>query len=104
LFAPLITCVIHPARAAMVDVGPSQALKLPGLAAVMVRAGDNSRIAAGKCTGCAIWRGDRHTIEGEGTGVILNGKPCAAKVILLHDRPEHHGAQSDLRSYRGSGS
>jgi hypothetical protein len=43
------------------------------------RDGDDIRIADFGYPDRAIWCTDRPTIEGEGTGAILNGKPCAAK-------------------------
>jgi hypothetical protein len=82
VIALLTASATEPGAAATLEVGPSRALKLPSDAATVAQPGDVIRIAAGVYTDCATWRANGLTIEGEGTGAILSGKPCAAKGIF----------------------
>ena len=69
----------------MLEVGPSQRLKLPSQAAAVARPGDIIRIAPGDYTDCAVWRTSRLTIEATGEGAVLADKTCAGKGIFVID-------------------
>lgn len=81
--ALLNVCTAEPSAGSVLDVGPSQRLRLPSQAAVIARPGDTIRIAAGEYADCAVWRASRVTIEGEGAGAVLAGKSCAGKGIFV---------------------
>ena len=67
----------------MLEVGPTQRLKLPSQAAAAAGAGDIIRIAPGDYTDCAVWRANRLTIEATGDGAVLADKTCAGKGIFV---------------------
>ena len=69
----------------VLEVGPTQRLKLPSQAAAAASAGDTIRIAPGEYTDCAVWRASRLTIEATGDGAVLAGKTCAGKGIFVID-------------------
>jgi len=85
LIALLTACATEPSAGSVLDVGPSQPLKLPSQAAAIAKPGDTVRIAAGEYADCAVWRASRLTIEGEGTGAVLSGKSCGGKGIFVID-------------------
>ena len=69
----------------VLEVGPTQRLKLPSQAAAAAGAGDIIRIAPGEYADCAVWRASRLTIEATGDGTVLTGKTCAGKGIFVID-------------------
>lgn len=69
----------------VLEVGPTQRLKLPSQAAAAASAGDIIRIAPGDYTDCAVWRTNRLTIEATGEGAVLADKSCAGKGIFVID-------------------
>ena len=73
------------AGAATLSVGPGQAYALPSRAIAAARDGDTVAIAPGTYHDCAIVRRNRLTIEGTGPGVVLAGRSCAGKGILIID-------------------
>lgn len=85
LMALLTACTAEPSASSVLDVGPSQRLKLPSQAAAVARPGDIIRITAGEYADCAVWRASGLTIEGEGAGAVLAGKSCAGKGIFVID-------------------
>ena len=101
LVASLAACAVGGGN--VLEVGPTQRLKLPSQAAAAAGAGDIIRIAPGDYTDCAVWRASRLTIEATGEGAVLADKTCAGKGIFVIDWQRHHGAQSHLRARRGAG-
>ena len=83
LVALLVSC--SAGSGGVLEVGPSQRLKLPSQAAAVARQGDIIRIAPGDYTDCAVWRTDRLTIEATGEGAVLADKSCAGKGIFVID-------------------
>lgn len=83
LVALLAACAGCQAWAGVIDVGPTQALKLPSQAAAIAQPGDTIRIAPGVYTDCAVWRASNLTIEGTGTGATIADKSCAGKGIFI---------------------
>lgn len=81
--ALLAACAPGPSVSAVLEVGPSQRLKLPSEAAAVARSGDTIRIAAGTYTDCATWRANGLTIVGEGAGAVLADKSCSGKGIFI---------------------
>ena len=73
------------AGAATLSVGPGQAYALPHQAIAAAHDGDTVTIAPGVYRDCAIVRRNRLTIEGTGPGVVLAGRSCAGKGILIID-------------------
>lgn len=76
-------CTVEPSVGRVLDVGPSQRLKLPSQAAAVAMTGDTIRIAPGEYTDCAVWRASRLTIEGIGPGAVLADRSCAGKGIFV---------------------
>ena len=83
--ALLATGAAGRAGAATLSVGPGQAYALPRQAIAAARDGDTVAIAPGTYADCAIVRRNRLTIEGTGPGVVLAGRSCAGKGILIVD-------------------
>ncbi len=79
----LLACAVGPGN--VLEVGPTQRLKLPSQAAAVARPGDIVRIAPGDYADCAVWRTDNLTIEATGNGAVLAGKTCAGKGIFVID-------------------
>jgi hypothetical protein len=74
-----------PAWGRTLDVGPGARFAQPSAAVAAAAPGDTIRIAPGRYTDCAVLRQDGMTIEGTGPGVVLAGKTCAGKGILVID-------------------
>ena len=85
LIALLAACAMGTGGAGVLEVGPSQRLKLPSQAAAVARPGDIVRIAPGEYTDCAVWRTSMLTIEATGEGAVLKDKSCAGKGIFVID-------------------
>jgi parallel beta helix pectate lyase-like protein len=83
LLVLLVACTAHQSRASVIDVGPTQPLKLPSEAAAIAKPGDTVRIAPGVYTDCAVWHAGDLTIEGTGPGATIAGKSCAGKGIFI---------------------
>ena len=83
--ALLATGAAGRAGAATLSVGPGQTYALPRQAIAAARDGDTVAIAPGTYHDCAIVRRNRLTIEGTGPGVVLAGRSCAGKGILIID-------------------
>ena len=81
LVASLAACAVGGGN--VLEVGPTQRLKLPSQAAAAAGAGDIIRIAPGDYTDCAVWRASRLTIEATGEGAVLADKTCAGKGIFV---------------------
>ncbi len=81
----VVACAADQGSASVIDVGPTQRLRLPSQAAAIARTGDTIRIAPGEYTDCAIWRASGLTIEGTGPGATIAGKSCAGKGIFIID-------------------
>ena len=81
LVASLAACAVGGGN--VLEVGPTQRLKLPSQAAAAAGAGDIIRIAPGDYTDCAVWRANRLTIEATGEGAVLADKTCAGKGIFV---------------------
>ncbi len=79
----LVACAVGGGN--VLEVGPTQRLKLPSQAAAAASAGDIIRIAPGDYTDCAVWRTNRLTIEATGEGAVLADKTCAGKGIFVID-------------------
>ena len=73
------------AGAATLTAGPGQEYALPSQAIAAARPGDTVAIAPGIYRDCAIVRANRLTIAGTGPGVVLAGRSCAGKGILIID-------------------
>ena len=74
-----------PAWGRTLDVGPGARFAQPSAAVAAAAPGDTIRIAPGRYSDCAVLRQDGMTIEGTGPGVVLAGKTCAGKGILVID-------------------
>jgi hypothetical protein len=83
ILAFVVACAADQGSASVIDVGPTQRLRLPSQAAAIARSGDTIRIAPGEYTDCAVWRASGLTIEGTGTGPTIAGKSCAGKGIFI---------------------
>jgi hypothetical protein len=83
VFVLLTACLTESSASSVLDVGPSQQLKLPSQAAAIARPGDTIRIDAGEYADCAYWHADKLTIEGESAGAVLSGKSCAGQGIFI---------------------
>ncbi|HME20330.1 MAG TPA: right-handed parallel beta-helix repeat-containing protein [Acetobacteraceae bacterium] len=83
LMMSLAACATGLGGGNVLDVGPSQRLKLPSQAAAAARPGDIIRIAPGDYTDCAVWRTSKLTIEATGEGATLADKTCADKAIFV---------------------
>ncbi len=81
--ALLAACAAEPSGGNVLEVGPSQRLKLPSQAAAVAKPGDTIRIGQGDYADCAVWRTGRLTIEATGTGAVLAEKTCAGKGIFV---------------------
>jgi len=71
------------ARAAVLEVGPGAPYPSPSAAISAARDGDTVRVAAGTYEDCATIRRNRLTLEAAGGPVVLRGKTCAGKGILV---------------------
>lgn len=69
--------------ASVVEVGPTRAIKSPGPAMAAALSGDTVRIDPGVYHDCAVVRGSHVTIEGTGPGVMLSGRICGGKAIIV---------------------
>jgi Right handed beta helix region len=69
----------------VLEVGPTQRLKLPSQAAAAAGSGATIRIAPGDYTDCAVWHGNNLTIEATGEGAEIADKTCAGKGIFVID-------------------
>jgi hypothetical protein len=85
LLVLLVGCAGGLGGGGVLEVGPTQRLKLPSQAAAAATAGDIIRIAPGEYTDCAVWRASRLTIEATGDGAVLTGKTCVGKGIFVID-------------------
>lgn len=83
LVMALTACKTSDAGADVLQVGPSQRLKLPSEAAAVARPGDTIQIAPGNYTDCAVWRTNNIVIEAPGSGATLAGKSCSGKGIFV---------------------
>ena len=83
LFALLIAGSGLPASGDVLEVGPTQPLKLPSQAASIAKPGDVIRIAPGTYLDCAVWRSSDLTIQATGDGAVLAEKTCARKGIFV---------------------
>ncbi|MBV9251842.1 MAG: hypothetical protein JO227_21695 [Acetobacteraceae bacterium] len=72
------------------QVGPQRALKLASDAAAEARDGDTIVVDAGKYDDCAVWRANRLTIIGAGTGAVFLGKTCEGKAIFVVSGQDMH--------------
>jgi hypothetical protein len=73
------------ALSATLRVGTAAGYAAPSLAIAAARDGDTVLIEAGHYDDCAIVRAGNVTIEGAGpaAGVVLDGKPCQGKALLV---------------------
>ena len=80
---PAFLATASPAVARVLQVGPTQVLKVPSQAATVAGDGDLVRIDPGIYSDCAIWNAARLVIEATGPGVLIAGKTCAGKGIFI---------------------
>jgi len=74
-----------PASSKTIEVGANQAVSLPSKAAAMAMDGDTVEIAAGEYKDCAVWRANRLTIVGIGSGAVIRDVACKDKGIFVID-------------------
>jgi nitrous oxidase accessory protein NosD len=82
---PLLAACTTATVGHVLEVGPTQRMKLPSQAAAAARPGDTVRIAPGNYTDCAVWRTSRLIVEATGAGAVLADKTCAGKGIFVID-------------------
>ncbi|HEX5327081.1 MAG TPA: right-handed parallel beta-helix repeat-containing protein [Acetobacteraceae bacterium] len=68
---------------ATLAVGPTGELKRPSQAIAAASSGDTILIAPGTYADCAVVKASNVTIAGSGPGVVLTGKVCGGKAILV---------------------
>jgi hypothetical protein len=82
----LTMCVVtSPAFARTLEVGEGREFKQPSEAVAAAKDGDTIDIYPGQYSDCAGIRQSNITIEGKGPGVVMTGKVCAGKAILVAD-------------------
>jgi Right handed beta helix region len=79
----LAICAGASANGSILEVGPTQPIKLPSQAAAVAKPGDIIRIAPGTYVDCAVWHASNLTIEASGNGAVLADKVCAGKGIFV---------------------
>ncbi len=83
----LVACLLAlPAGAAVLKVGPQEALRAPSQAARVAKDGDTIEIAAGEYYDCAIWRQHGITITGPvdpATPAVLTDAACQGKALFV---------------------
>ena len=83
LLLPLLALASPPAHAAILEVGMGKPFALPSDALAKARDGDTVRIDKGTYEDCARIDKNRIILETAGGEVILKGKTCAGKAILV---------------------
>ena len=88
LLAPMLVLLLLalaplPAHAAILEAGLGKPFALPSEALAKARDGDTVRVSPGTHEDCARIDRNRITLEAAGGEVILKGKTCAGKVILV---------------------
>lgn len=78
-----LTLLPHLAGAATLSVGPGRTYALPSQAIAAAHDGDTVAIQPGRYADCALIGQNTLTIEGVGAGVVLAGKSCDGKGILV---------------------
>ncbi|MCC6718641.1 MAG: hypothetical protein IT555_12220 [Acetobacteraceae bacterium] len=76
----------EPVMAAVLKVGPGEALAVPSQAARVAGDGDTVAIAPGEYYDCAVWRQDRLTIAGPddpATPAVLTDTTCQGKAVFV---------------------
>lgn len=79
----LLLALAAPAFARTLTAGPGQAYPDPAAAIASARAGDVVKIAPGTYHECAVLNVPDLTVEGEKPGVVMTGKVCQGKAILV---------------------
>ena len=74
-----------PALARVLQVGPGAAYALPSQAVAAAGPGDRIEVAPGRYEDCAVIGQDGLVLEGSGPGVVLEGRLCQGKAILVVD-------------------
>jgi hypothetical protein len=79
-------CLVWPAAAATLEVGPGKPYAMPSAAAAAAHDGDRITIAAGSYFDCAVWRANDLTIEGAGPdATVITDKACNGKGLFITD-------------------
>ena len=71
------------ANAAVLDAGEGKPFKTPSAAIARAKDGDIVRVAAGVYKDCATIKQNNLTLEGAGGEVMMRGKTCDEKAILI---------------------
>jgi len=86
VFIALCVCVVLPARAAMLMVGPDQAYASLPAAAAAAHDGDTIVLPAGRFQDCAVLKAANLTVKGAGPDKTeITTKTCEGKAILVAD-------------------
>jgi hypothetical protein len=86
LAAAVLLCGMKVAGAAVLKVGPGEALKGPGMAARVAKDGDTIEFAPGEYYGCGVFYQHRLTFTGPtdpATPAVLTDMTCQGKAILV---------------------
>src|SRR5436305_12750252 len=75
---------VTPAASRTLPVGPQRVLKVPSQAATVANDGDRIESDPGTYSDCAIRKASRLAIEATGPGVVITGRACAAKELVIN--------------------
>jgi Right handed beta helix region len=81
IISSLLVCVSAVART--LEVGPATLYRVPSAAIAAGLPADSIEFAPGTYSDCAVLSASRLTVIGKGPGVVLAGKTCQGKAILV---------------------